>query len=96
MKAARYFEGYMLVQTGLLPDEHGWVVMQDGRVVDFTLEAVEVVAAANGHTVDLRGALYVGVEVPSAFLLKRLGETDWYEPVAEFFYADNVKPIPKA
>jgi len=88
----RYFEGYVLVQKGILPSEHCWVVMQDGRVVDFTLEVAEVIVAKMGHAVDLREALYVGVEVPRAFLVE-LGKTDCYEPIAEWFYADEIKRI---
>jgi len=88
----RYFEGYVLVQKGILPSEHCWVVMQDGRVVDFTLEVAEVIVAEMGHAVDLRGALYVGVEVPRAFFVE-LGKTDCYEPIAEWFYAEQIKAI---
>jgi len=90
---SRYFEGFVLVQKGLLPSEHAWVVMQDGRVVDFTLEALEVIVAEMGNTVDSRSALYVGLEVPRAIIGERLAETDWYEPIAEIFYADQIKRI---
>jgi hypothetical protein len=93
VKGSRYFEGFVLVQTGLLPSEHCWVVMQDCRVVDFTLEALEVIVPDKGLTVDSRGALYVGLEVPRAIIVERLGETGWYEPIAELFYADHIKRI---
>src|SRR5262245_64638528 len=35
----RYFEGYFFV--GGMPIEHAWVVMDDEKVVDFTVEAME-------------------------------------------------------
>jgi hypothetical protein len=89
---ARYFEGYVLIQKGIIPSEHCWVVMQDGRVVDFTLEAAEVIIAEKGYAVDFRGAVYVGVEVPRAFLVE-LGKTDCYEPIAESFYAEQIEAI---
>lgn len=89
----QYFEGFVLVQKGMVPSEHAWVVMQDGRVVDFTLEALEVLAAENGNTVDSRGALYVGVEVPSVMIIERLAKTGWYDSIAELFYADQIKKI---
>jgi len=90
---SRYFEGFVLILAGIIPSEHCWVVMQDGRVVDFTLEAAEVVVAEKGHTVDLRGAVYVGLEVPRAFIVENLDETGWCGPIAELFYADDMKRI---
>ena len=89
----QYFEGFVIVQSGIIPSEHAWVVMQDGRVVDFTLEALEVIVAENGNTVDSRGALYVGVEVPSAIIAERLAKTGWYESIAELFYNDQIQKI---
>jgi hypothetical protein len=35
----RYFEGYLLI--GGPPIEHAWAVMEDGKVVDFTVESLE-------------------------------------------------------
>ena len=52
--------------------------------------------AEKGHTVDLNVALYVGLEVPSAFVVQRAAEMGWYEPVAEQFYADQIKRIADA
>ena len=89
----RYFEGFVLVQKGMIPSEHAWVVMQDCRVVDFTLEALEVIVAEEENTVDTRGALYVGLEVPKVFILERLNATDWYESIVELFYADQIQRI---
>lgn len=90
---ARYFEGFVLIQKGLSPSEHSWVVMDDSRVVDFTLEALEVVVAGTRSAVDTRGALYVGLEVPRAMIVQRLDETGWYDSIAEYFYAEQIKRI---
>ncbi len=92
-KGARYFEGFVLVLKGMTPSEHAWVVMQDGRVVDFTLEALEVTLAGQRKSVDLRGFLYVGLEVPKTMILDRLAETDWYDSISEHYYADHLKRI---
>ena|GEM_PF-5243583 len=89
----RYFEGFVLVQTGMLPSEHAWVVMQDGRVVDFTLEAAEVILAQKRHRLDLRTPLYVGVEIPRTFIMERWDATGWYDLIAELFYADHIKQL---
>jgi hypothetical protein len=90
---SRYFEGFVLIQKRITPSEHAWVVMQDGRVVDFTLEALEVVAAEKGITVDTRGALYVGVEIPKAFIVETMSAPGWYDSIAELFYADQIQRI---
>ena len=89
---SRYFEGFVLTKKGMLPPaEHAWIVMQDGRVVDFTLEALEVVVAKKKYAVDTTGALYLGLEIPKAFIAERLNTTGWYDFVAEFFYADQIQ-----
>ena len=89
----RYFEGVVLVQEGMTPSEHAWVVMPDGRVVDFTLEALEVIVAEEDVVVDTTGALYVGLEIPKAFIVETLNATDWYDSIAELFYDDQIRRI---
>jgi hypothetical protein len=89
----RYFEGFVLVDKRITPSEHAWIVMPDGRVVDFTLEALEIVVAEKGITVDSREAVYVGLEVPKAFIVERLNATDWYDSIVELFYADQIQHI---
>ena len=86
----RYFEGYVLLQEAGTPVKHAWVVMQDGRVVDFTLEAMEVLAAEFGKRFDLKKVWYVGVEVPPLFIREHMDETDWYEPVAELYLESEI------
>jgi hypothetical protein len=82
----RYFEGYVLTRSGIIPDEHGWVVMPDSRVVDFALEAVEVAMAEKGFPLDTRGALYLGVEIPTEIVVLSRNEADSCEPLAESLF----------
>ncbi len=90
---SRYFEGYVLVRKGIEPSEHCWVVMEDGQVVDFTLEAAEVIVAEKGITADLRAAVYVGLEVPREFIAETVAKTEWHGPLAEEFYVDQIRQI---
>ena len=90
---SRYFEGYVIVQKGIEPSEHCWVVMEDGRVVDFTLEAAEIIAAEKGITADMKTAVYVGLEVPRAYIVETVAKTEWHGPIAEEFYADEIRRI---
>lgn len=90
---SRYFEGFVLSKKGLGAEEHAWVVMQDDRVVDFTMEAVEAVLAKKRHVEDLSGALYFGLEVPKEFIVETIAETGWYDCIAELFYADQIQRI---
>lgn len=59
----RYFEGYVLAVG--IPIQHAWVVLENGRVVDFTLEAMERKAKRAKVACDTTNALYLGVEVPN-------------------------------
>lgn len=63
----RYFEGYVLFSPESLPIEHAWIVMPDGKVVDFTLEAMEPKAKRQGLDGDARETIYLGLEVPGEF-----------------------------
>jgi len=83
----KYFEGFMLI--GGLPMHHAWVLMQDGRVVDFTLEAVLRKAKRDKAVVDLTTPLYNGLAVPRWFILRWLIESRCGEPLAESYYADS-------
>jgi len=69
-REARYFEGYVLTEPGGLPIEHGWSVIPDGKVIDFTLEAMERKAKREKLTRDTSGALYLGLEIPTDFVRK--------------------------
>jgi hypothetical protein len=78
--SARYFEGY--VATRDLPFLHAWVVMPDGFVVDFTLEALERSnKRRSGGTTGSTEALYFGVEVPQQSIREAM-MSGWIEPLA--------------
>jgi hypothetical protein len=90
LENVRYFEGYVVIQPGILPEAHGWVVMPDARVVDFTAEAIEEVMVDKGFPVDTRGALYIGVEIPTEIVFLARNKSGWWEPLAEkLFCGDN-------
>lgn len=82
----KYFEGYMLIPGW--PMHHAWVVMRDGKVVDFTLEAMLRKAKREHGLVDTTPPLYYGVEVPRTFIMKRLIEVGCGEPIAELCHLD--------
>ncbi len=63
--------------------------MDDGRVVDFTLEAVLRKARREKTLVDLTDPLYCGVEVPRKFVLRRVVESGSSDPMAELYYVDE-------
>lgn len=88
-KHVRYFEGYVVIRSGILPEVHGWVVMPDGRVVDFTTEAMEVAAVKKGVPVDTRGAVYVGVEIPIEIVVLAANQADSWEPLAEKLFCGD-------
>jgi hypothetical protein len=84
---ARYFEGYALFTPGIGPDEHSWVVMPDGKVVDFTFEAVERIARRKGLRYDAADTLYVGLEVPTEFIRETMLTSEWFDSLAESYFA---------
>lgn len=73
--SARYFEGYALIATSPLPVEHAWVVMPDGAVVDFTMEAAEQVLKRENIDRDTRDTLYVGMEIPTLLIARMVIKT---------------------
>ena len=86
----RYFEGFVLAVG--IPLQHAWVVMDDRRVVDFTLEAMERKAKRAKISCDTSNALYLGVEVPKKFVEAQVRETGFNDSFAELFYATPVNP----
>lgn len=86
---ARYFEGYCLIADNLIPQEHAWIVMPDGGVVDFTLELMEIEAEKQGIATDTSQTAYLGIEIPTMFAtitMLKAGET---QPLLELFLADQ-------
>jgi hypothetical protein len=60
--------------------------MPDGKVVDFTFEALERQAKRHGLACDTSRALYLGLEVPRDFFRKVWLREEAVLPVAELFY----------
>ena len=82
---ARYFEGFYLVFDS--PDDHAWVVMEDGRVLDFTHEAVIRKLVREKKEVHIRPPLYFGVEVPRDALVELHALADRNAPILERYEA---------
>jgi len=82
---ARYFEGfYLIFET---PDAHAWVVMEDGRVLDFTVEAVLQKARKDKGEVYVRPPRYLGVEIPYNQLAELHALVERNEPILELYKA---------
>ena len=64
-----YFEGFYFI--GGQPMQHAWVVGEDNRVVDFTIEAVLRKALRNGTEYDNRPPVYRGIRVDTNVLRSR-------------------------
>jgi hypothetical protein len=79
----RYFEGfYLIIET---PHNHAWVVMNDHRIVDFTLEAVIRKLKREKDEVHVRPPLYLGVEVPRDNLHSLHEAVGSNEPILELY-----------
>lgn len=84
---AKYYEGYWW--GGLVPVHHGWVVL-DGRVVDFTAEAVDRVT---GRDHDPAEDDYFGVHVPTGFIRQRIVVTKmWTDLLGAYLASDATAP----
>lgn len=79
-----YWEGYYLIRG--LPMHHAWVVLDDGKVVDFTHEEA-LKKAKTDHEDDDPIPLYLGVNVPRRFILEHVLEGGNGEPIAERYAA---------
>lgn len=84
----RYFEGYAVFPSLYPPAEHAWVVMPDGQVVDFTLEAAERIGKREALSCDTHATLYVGLEVPTAFIRETMLTREWFESLVEEYFTD--------
>jgi hypothetical protein len=79
--SAVYHEGYAL---GLhQPFVHGWAVLEDGRVVDFTLDVLDEVLRREGaEPVPAGEVVYLGVPVPRKALRAFVAATGCHERMA--------------
>lgn len=80
---ARYFEGYYMISES--PLDHGWVVMEDSRVLDFTHEAVIQKLKKEKGDVHVTPPLYIGVEVPQGQLAELHESVEPNEPILELY-----------
>jgi len=81
-----YWEGYFLILGN--PAHHAWIVMDDGCVVDFTLEAVLQEAKRQKIRADaIRAPLYYGVTVPADYILRQVLDTGVSDEIAELYYS---------
>lgn len=83
---AKYIEGYYLIFE--TPEAHAWVVMPDGKVLDFTLEAVIRDLKKEKKKVHVRPPLYLGVEVPHDRLNEIHSGVEPNKPILELYRND--------
>ena len=81
-REGRYFEGYSA--GSFIPFQHAWIVMPDGRVVDFTLDALK-----RRYKYDPDEVEYIGVEVPTDILRKLILKYNSSEPYAQMHYLNT-------
>lgn len=67
------------------PIEHGWIVQEDGKVLDFTHEAVIQKLKREKAEVHITPPLYIGVEVPHACLSELHKTAGPNEPILELY-----------
>jgi hypothetical protein len=79
----RYFEGFYLIFEN--PQDHAWIVMEDGQVLDFTLEVVIRNLKTEKDQVHVRPPLYLGVEVPRDQLYALHESVESNEPILELY-----------
>ncbi len=81
VKEAQYVEGYCFTDTAPFP--HGWILLPDGRIPDFTLDAAERRMRREGIVVDpTQPTVYLGVIVPGDFIRNHRVATGLSEPLA--------------
>jgi hypothetical protein len=84
---AKYFEGYATFDDVGSPAEHAWVVMPDGKVVDFTFESVERIAKRRGLACNTHDTVYAGVEIPTEFIRETMLTRAWLEGLADEYFS---------
>jgi hypothetical protein len=87
---AKYYEGF--VCDGFIAVMHGWVVMPDKKVVDFTLEARDAYlkrTKSNREGISLENIAYLGVHVPNSFIRKKIAELETCVLIAHMYHLKN-------
>lgn len=82
---AKYYEGLYLIFKA--PLDHAWVVMEDGRVLDFTHEAVIQKLKKEKAEVHVRPPLYLGIEIPHQQLAELHASAGANKPILELYEA---------
>ncbi|MBX9677312.1 MAG: hypothetical protein K2X38_01025 [Gemmataceae bacterium] len=89
-RVSRHFEGYLFIKG--TPIEHAWAVMDDSKVVDHTIEALERKAEIDKSIpIETMTPLYYGVEVRRSFIMQQIVENGAGRPLAERYYAVKTK-----
>jgi hypothetical protein len=84
-ESGTYYEGYMC--DGIIAVLHGWVVMGDGNVVDFTIEARDRYLKRQGMYPPTEVPVaYLGVEVPREFVMEKLAEIGHATVIAHMYH----------
>ena len=88
--SARYFEGFATFQFSRYPVEHAWIVMPDGNVVDFTLEALARKLNRRKQKCDTSAAVYLGMEIPQKFIRRKLVEEGETQPLLFLYFTERL------
>jgi len=80
---ARYFEGYYMITES--PIDHGWIVQEDGKVLDFTHEAVIQKLKREKEKVHVAPPLYVGIEIPHEWLAELHVAVEENQPILDLY-----------
>ena len=87
---SRYFEGYAMCMPHFGPAEHAWVVMPDGKVVDFTFEQLERRVKREKLSLATTTSLYLGLEVSTQFIRQTMPERKFVESLAEEYFGSQI------
>jgi hypothetical protein len=78
-----YYEGYW--HGGIIPVHHGWLV-RDGKVIDFTAEACDVLKAEWGNYPSPSENDYFGVRIDTDFIRTCILATHLWEPISGYWF----------
>jgi len=67
----RYYEGFVFT---IIPIEHAWIVDENGKVIDLTLEKLKWCYEENNKSYDHPPTEYLGINIPNDFLMEKIKE----------------------
>ncbi len=91
---AKYYEGFMC--DGFIAVMHGWVVMPDNKVVDFTLEARDrhlKRTKSSREGISKENIAYLGLEISTEFIRKKIVELKCCTVLAHMHYLNDHRQI---